>query len=75
MAKHPKSDRPSRSVRLDWSGTTADDISASPAISGGVDWDTTSVSDGDYTLTSVAFDPSGNMGRSTAVNITVHNAP
>jgi hypothetical protein len=34
-------------------------------------WDTTPVPNGAYTLNSVAFDPSGNVGRSAGVSLTV----
>jgi hypothetical protein len=40
-----------------------------------VSWDTTSVADGSYTLTTVAYDAAGNTGTSAAVGVTVHNAP
>jgi hypothetical protein len=36
-------------------------------------WNTTSVPNGAYTLTSVATDPAGNVGRSAGVAITVAN--
>lgn len=38
-------------------------------------WDTTSVSDGAYSLTTRAYDISGNVRTSTSVNVTVNNAP
>ncbi len=38
-------------------------------------WDTTSVSDGLYTVTAVARDTSGNYATSTGVVVTVHNSP
>jgi Bacterial Ig domain len=37
------------------------------------DWDTRSVQNGIYTLTSVAVDPGGNLGRSPGVNVVVQN--
>jgi hypothetical protein len=36
-------------------------------------WDTTAVPDGTYTLQSVAYDASGNIGRSVGVTVTVAN--
>jgi Big-like domain-containing protein/polysaccharide deacetylase len=38
-------------------------------------WDTTKVVDGSHSLTAVAYDAAGNQGASTAVTVTVHNAP
>jgi hypothetical protein len=40
---------------------------------GSFGWDTTSVPNGQYTLTSVAIDEVGNVGRSPGVTITVQN--
>jgi hypothetical protein len=40
---------------------------------GSLGWDTTSVPNGQYTLTSVAYDEVGNVGRSPGVTITVQN--
>jgi hypothetical protein len=37
------------------------------------DWNTTTVANGTYTLQSVAYDASGNVGRSTPITITVSN--
>lgn len=37
-------------------------------------WNTTSVSNGNHTLTVKAYDPSGNIGTSTAVTVNVDNA-
>ena len=36
-------------------------------------WNTTTVTNGTYTLQSVAYDASGNVGRSAGVTITVAN--
>jgi outer membrane protein assembly factor BamB len=36
-------------------------------------WDTTTVPNGAYTITSVAYDPAGNVGRSSDAHITVRN--
>ena len=38
-------------------------------------WNTTSLSNGPYTLTSKAYDAAGNVGQSAAVTVTVYNAP
>jgi outer membrane protein assembly factor BamB len=38
-------------------------------------WDTTTVLDGTYTLQSVAYDAGGDVGRSTAITVTVNNPP
>ncbi len=38
-----------------------------------VDWDTTTVADGDFTLTAEAEDVAGNVGESAAVDVTVQN--
>jgi hypothetical protein len=47
---------------------------ATPSGHGGsFGWDTTSVPNGQYTLTSVAIDEVGNVGRSAGVTITVQN--
>lgn len=40
-----------------------------------VSWDTTSAANASYTLTAVARDAAGNTKTSTAVNVTVNNAP
>lgn len=38
-------------------------------------WDTTTVGDGSYALIAKAYDPTGNVGTSSSVNVTVENSP
>jgi hypothetical protein len=38
-----------------------------------LNWDTTGVANGPYLLTSVAYDPAGNIGRSSQVSIQIQN--
>jgi subtilisin family serine protease len=54
-------------------GTTLIDTDTTASPSYAITWDTTTVPDGTYSLTAKAYDVAGNIGTTSAINVTVKN--